>query len=188
MTRMISLIFVSIALTACSLTGKNTLYLFEADTSQARVSTNVRSIEIRDVNLPDYASAQEIMVLSEDGKIVSGGKNLWADTPPRAIAAALGRNLSEITGAVTASEPWPLAQYPDIRLVVRVDQMIADASEGFRMSGQYFITPDGRNFRERAVRFSINEPIVGDDYAAYADAASRVVLALSEQIAAQIAN
>ena len=188
MNRILSSLIATLALAACGLTGGDTLFLFEPTSSQMRVTTNVRSIEVMEVDLPEYANAPEILVKGVGGAVETGGSNLWADAPSRAIAAALGRNLSEITGATTATEPWPLEQFPDMRLEVRVDQMIADISGGFRLTGQYFLTPMGRDFRDRAVRFSITEPIEGEGPAAYSRAASRAVLTLSEQVATQLSN
>ena len=188
MTRILSILFTMLTLGACGLTDDNVLYLLEPSSSQMRVTTSVRSIEVMEVDLPDYANAPEILVKGAGGQLVGDNSNLWADIPSRAIAAAIGRNLSEITSITTATEPWPLEEFPDMRLEVRVDQMIADLSSGFRLTGQYFLTPLGSNFRDQAVRFSITEPIEGQGPSAYSRAASRAILTLSEQMATQLSN
>ena len=117
-----------------------------------------RAVEVRDVTLPRYASEEEIFTEVAGGGISSDPKMLWADDPARAITLQLTRNLGEITGAQVASEPWPFDAYPDVRVEVRAEEMLAGLDGVFRFSGQYFVAPlNGR--AGRSGNFDLSAPI-----------------------------
>lgn len=116
-----------------------------------------RSVEVRDVSLPAYADANEIAVEDANGKLVTDSAVLWADAPARAIGLELTRNLSRLSGARIASEPWPFESFPDARLDVRFETLLAGANGQFRATGQYFVSvSDGG--RERAGLFDLAVP------------------------------
>ena len=97
------------------------------------------SVEVRDVSLPTYAAAEEISIQAEDGTLTSSTDVLWADTPERAIALELSRNLARLTDRRIASEPWPFEAFPDARLEVRFEDLLATTAGAFRTRGQYFV-------------------------------------------------
>lgn len=140
------------------------------------------SVEVRDVSLPTYAAAEEITIQADDGTLTSSTNVLWADAPERAIALELSRNLSRLTGRRIASEPWPFEAFPDARLEVRFQDLIATSTGVFRTSGQYFVgVEDGR---ERSGLFDLSvvyDPAGGP--AAIAQARGQLILDLSEFIA-----
>lgn len=141
------------------------------------------AVEVRDVSLPAYAAADEITVRAADGRVVSDGRVLWADTPNRAVALELSRHLAQITGARVASDPWPFDAFPDARLDVRFETLIAGTDGQFRAAGQYFVAvPDGR--RERSGLFDLAvafDPAAGP--AAIAAARGQIILDLASFIA-----
>lgn len=116
-----------------------------------------KSVEVRDVSLPTYASANEIAVEGPDGRLATDAAILWADSPERAVSLELTRNLARLTGARVASEPWPFEAFPDARLEVRFESLIAGADGQFRATGQFFVgVPDGG--RERSGLFELSVP------------------------------
>ncbi|MEM7469967.1 MAG: ABC-type transport auxiliary lipoprotein family protein [Pseudomonadota bacterium] len=122
-----------------------------------RVSVRFGSIEIREVTLPSYAAADEITRQDANGVLQSSTDVLWADAPERAIALELARNLSKLSGARVASNPWPFEAFPDARLDIRFEELLADASGVYRATGQFFVAvEDGR---ERAGLFDMSRPI-----------------------------
>lgn len=142
-----------------------------------------RAVEVRDVSLPTYASANEIAVEDQDGKLVTDAAVLWADNPERAIALELTRNLARLTGARVASEPWPFEAFPDARLDVRFESLIAGANGQFRASGQFFVSVDDGG-RERSGLFDIAVPFdPASGPKAIAAARGRVILDLAVYIA-----
>lgn len=142
-----------------------------------------RAVEVRDVSLPTYASANEIAVEDLDGKLVTDAAVLWADSPERALALELTRHLAQITGARVAPEPWPFEAFPDARLDVRFESLIASADGQLRASGQFFVSvADGR--RERSGLFDLSVPFVADaGPKAIAAARGQVILDLAVYIA-----
>ncbi|WP_299284689.1 membrane integrity-associated transporter subunit PqiC [uncultured Tateyamaria sp.] len=120
-----------------------------------------RSVEVRDVSLPAYASANEIAVQDETGKLVTDSTVLWADEPARALSLELARNIAALSGARVAPEPWPFEAFPDARLDVRFETLVANALGQYRATGQYFVSvSDGR--RERSGVFDLSVPYAVD--------------------------
>lgn len=115
------------------------------------------SVEVRDVSLPTYAASDEIHQREDDGTLISSTDILWADSPERAIALELSRNLARLTGRRVASEPWPFEEFAEARLEIRFSHLIATTSGEFHTSGQYFVAVrDGR--RERSGLFDLVVP------------------------------
>lgn len=113
-----------------------------------------RAVEVREVSLPAYAASDEIAVQTADGRLVSDGGVLWADTPDRAVALEFARHLAQISGARVASNPWPFETLPDARLDLRFETLVATEDGQFRAAGQYFVAvSDGR--RERSGLFDL---------------------------------
>ncbi len=150
-------------------------------TEEVRIAFN--TVEVRDVSLPAYAASDEIHRQDATGKLVSDGSVLWADSPERAVALELSRNLARLTRARVASEPWPFEAFPDARLEVRFESLIAGADGQFRASGQYFVgVPDGR--RERSGLFDLAVPFNPQGGPqAIAQARGQVILDLASFIA-----
>ncbi|WP_193141412.1 MULTISPECIES: PqiC family protein [unclassified Meridianimarinicoccus] len=159
----------------------------EASTS-LRLRPLVSSIEVRDMSLPRYADADEIVLLNEDGGLETLSGNLWADTPSRASTYALADALGTITGARVAAEPWPFTDSPAAQVQVRVSQMHGDASGVFRLKGQYAISPVASGLADRSGQFDITTPLTGDTPHAVAQAQSRAITELAETIARRIAR
>lgn len=178
---------IAMFLASCG-SGNEEFYLLDPAPSELRVTSSARSVELRDVRMPEYAGAQEIAVLGEDGAVRSDTSVLWADLPASAVSSALIRALGEITGATIAAEPWPLPGYADMRLEVRIERMLAGADGQFRLSGQFFLAPDGRSLPARSGRFDIAEPVTEEGTPALADAAGRAVTRLAETIARAMAR
>lgn len=151
---------------------------------QARVST----VEVRDVSLPSYAAAQEIVSQQPDGALRDVPDSLWADDPVRGVTLALALALDDRSSATVAAEPWPLADPAQVRVDVRVERMLAAADGTFALAGQMALaSPDGV-LRERLERFDIRVPLTGTDPAAIADAGGRAISALADRIAQLLAR
>lgn len=101
-------------------------------------SIRYASVEVKDVSLPSYASADEIAQQAPDGTIISS-KVLWADSPDRAVSLELSRNLAQLTRARVASEPWPFEEAAAATLDVRFVDLVAGTDGVFRATGQYFV-------------------------------------------------
>ena len=139
------------------------------------------SLEVRKVSLPTYALSDEISVQTEDGRLLTYGTALWADAPERAIALELSRHLAQITRARVASEPWPFEAFPQARLDVRFESLLARADGQFEAKGQYFVAVD--EGRERSGLFNLTVPYdVTAGPSAIAAARGQIVLDLARYI------
>ena len=144
-----------LALTACG--GTDTLYTAPPAEVTDQVASRYRSVEVLDVSLPAYAAGDELLVSSEDGTLETGGV-LWADTPTREVTLSLSRALSKITGARVAPAPWPFDSFPNARVDVREERVLAEGG-ALVLSGQYFVADlDGRQ-RDRARLFDLRAPL-----------------------------
>lgn len=161
-------------------------YLLDGPVPAQRSGVRVSTIEVRDVALPDYAAASEIMVQDETGALRPVPKAIWADDPVRGLSQALARNLDAGTTATAMTEPWPLDEPANVRLDVRIDAMVAQNNGQFRLSGRYAIASQDRIVRERIERFDILRPMADQTPMAVTQATGAALLALSEQIAGHL--
>lgn len=152
---MVSLAALAFVLAACSDTPDR--LPVQPVTPSETIRIAYRSVEVRDVSLPSYAAADEILVQDEDGTLVAIDGTLWADAPERAIALEIARHLSRLSGARVASEPWPFDSLSDARLEVRFEQLVAGADGQYHATGQYFVGSD--TGRERSGLFDLSVPI-----------------------------
>jgi uncharacterized lipoprotein YmbA len=174
-------IFGLCALTACSSSPDR--YAVTSPPIAETQRIGFRAIEVRDVSLPAYAAADDIAVLDDAGRLVGLDGALWADTPSRAIALEISQNLARMSGARVAPEPWPFEAFPDARLDIRFQSLIAGPDGRMRATGQYFVgVSDGR--RERSGLFDLSvayDPAGGA--AAVSAARGQIVLDLTRLIA-----
>lgn len=170
-----------LALTAC--TSMPELYPVSPPKVTQSQKIAFRTLEVRKVSLPTYASATEISIENAEGRLVSESSVQWADSPERSIALELALHLAAVSGAKVASEPWPLEAFPDARLDVRFESLIARADGQFTTTGQYFVSvADGG--RERSGLFDLSVPF--DPEAgprAIVDARGQIILDLALFIA-----
>ncbi|WP_323005135.1 PqiC family protein [Pseudorhodobacter sp.] len=152
----------------------------EATVTKARVA--VRTIEVRDVSLPAYAAASEIVVEQSGGALSVVPKAIWADDPVRGVTGALSRSLDLRSTASVASEPWPLAEPADVRVEVRIDRMIAKTDGSFELSGQFAIAAPNGAIRESVQRFAVTAPMADSSPAAVAQATGIAIDKLSDEI------
>lgn len=169
-----------LALAAC---GDNKAR-FVIDTSAAPSQTrlNVASIEVRDVSLPAYASASEIVVEQADGALKPVAKSLWADDPVRGVTGALARSLATKSTATVSAEPWPLADGPAVRLEVRVDRMVAGADGIFRLTGQFALSSPQGQLRDSLTRFAVAVPLADASAGAVARSTGQAIDALADEV------
>lgn len=147
------------ALTACSGTPDQRVAVPPAQIDGTRAIA-YESVALREVSLPSYAASEEIYAADASGLLNSTAGVLWADDPGRAVTLELSRYLAQITRARVASEPWPFDTYPEAEVELRVEEMLAQGTGTFRLSGQYFVSSEVG--RDHAALFDISVPIPGE--------------------------
>ncbi len=174
----------ALALSACGDTKSRFLIAPVAPQTEQRL--RVASIEVRDVSLPAYAAASEMMVEDASGALRPVKKAIWADDPARGVTGALARTLDMRSTASVAAEPWPLSEPAQMRVEVRVDQMVAHADGNFGMSGQFALTSPSGAVPDRLQRFDIKVPMADTAPATVAQATGAAIDALADQIIAKL--
>lgn len=164
--------------------GTPDLYSVQTPPVTENIGISFSSVEVRDVSLPTYAAAQEIAIEGDDGKLITETDTLWADAPERAVALELAGHLARMSRARVASEPWPFEAFPQARLDVRFETLLAQRDAQFRASGQYFVAVlDGRR-SERSGLFDLSVPYDPEGGPqAIARARGQVILDLAQEIA-----
>ncbi len=181
-----------LALTAvlfgCSGESSIALYPLDQVPASTRISIPYQTVELRSVSLPLYAEAEEIPILVDDGSIRTNSDLLWADAPERAVTEQLVRSLAGITGAVVAAEPWPLEDFPTLRIEVRVNRLLASGTGPLEFTGTWFASARDRRGRDVTQPFEISVPFEGEGLAARTTAQSEATRQLAELIAKRLAR
>lgn len=183
-----ALLGAALLLAACG--GSPTFYLLPAPAPApvARAASPVGSISVAEISLPAYAESVEIATLTEDGALAASTRDLWADTPRRALTRHLVAALEARLGARVAAEPWPEFERPGRRVEVFADQLIGAESPDrpLRFTGQYLIVAPESGRIVRSGRFDIAVTPAGPGYRALAEAHAAAVERLADEIAAAI--
>ena len=168
---------------ACSDPEKVGRYLIDPPPAQVVAGNQLGAVELKDVSLPEYASAQEVAWQTADGAVRSNPDTLWADTPQRAFTLTLARAISDGSGATVIAEPWPLTNPPDRKLDVRVEKALAQADGVYRLAGRYFLSDESLGGGANHARsFDISVPLAAEGPAAIAAAQSQAIAILAGQI------
>lgn len=173
-----------LALAACSDPEATGRFLIAGPPVERSLPNRLGRAELREVDLPSYASSQEIGWQTPDGAVRSNPRNVWADDPARAVTQTLARQISLASGATVIPDPWPLADGPDRRIEVRVDEMLARADGRFVLSGSYYVSPVAAAGGDTVRLFALAVQIPGEGPAAIAAAQSSALQQLALQIAA----
>lgn len=169
-------------LAACSdPTGR---FLVSAPAAERTLPDRLGRAELREVDLPAYASGQEIGFQTPDGAVRTNASEVWADDPGRAVTQLLARQISQSSGATVIPDPWPLAESPDRRIEVRVDEMLARADGRFVLTGSYYVSPVAGSGSDITRLFAVTVPVQGQGPAAIAAAQSAALGELALRIAA----
>jgi uncharacterized protein len=184
MRKPLLLLLVLTAVAACG--DKKARFVIPAAEASSQARLRVSSMEVRDVSLPAYASASEIVVEDASGALRPVPKAIWADDPARGITGALARSLEIRSGAQAAAEPWPLTSDPQARLQVRIDQMIARADDSFALTGQFAISSSSGAVSDSLTRFAISVPMADLSPASVATATGAALDQLAGKIIAKL--
>jgi len=183
------LLVACLALIGCGDAGEPVRYTTTAPAQTGRVSIPVKSVSLREVSLPSYASEEGIAVADRSGAITTATDRLWADDPTRAVTLRLTNALADLTGRVVASDPWPFREEPEAVVEVRIETFVAESSGRFVAQGRYYVAhqleeDDGPVRRDRAVSFRLVQPYDPDGgFRAIAAARTRIISALAIDIA-----
>lgn len=176
----------ALLLAACS--GAEPRYLIDAPAQSGSARLRVSTLEIKEVSLPAYAEASEILMEGKDGALAPVDNALWADEPGRAMTLALADQIGRASTATVAAEPWPLEEEAQAAVHVTVSQLVARADGTVSLTGQYAVSSYDRVVRERISRFDIAAPMTESTPAGIASATGAAIAQLSAEITAALAR
>lgn len=168
--------------------GSEPRYRMDSMPPASSVRLAVSTLEVREVSLPAYADASEILLEDGTGAMTQIEGALWADDPRRAMTQALAERLGTISGATVASEPWPLEEPAQAAVHVRISEAVANETGYFRLKGQYALSSYDRVIRERVNRFEITVPLQAATPGGIAAAAGSATAQLADRIAADLSR
>lgn len=177
----------TLALAACG-SSNPARFLPEVAASSSQQRLRVSTIELRDIVLPAYGSAADILSEGPDGALKALKGAEWADNSAEALTADLARRLDLGGSASVAAEPWPLSEPADVRLEVRIDRIVAAQDGTFRLSGQFAVASPNLHMREFLERFAITVPLADQTAGGIAAAYGRALDDLSSRILRRLAR
>ncbi|MEL6679250.1 MAG: ABC-type transport auxiliary lipoprotein family protein, partial [Pseudomonadota bacterium] len=81
-------------LAACAPAPPAERYLVTATTAAEAIVAPATSVQVREIDLPDYADREEVSLMSDDGAVIFIPGTLWADTPSRSLTRLMATRLS----------------------------------------------------------------------------------------------
>lgn len=151
-------------------------------------STVVRTVEVTRFDLPAYAEDNQISVLGEDGIVRPMKDAFWADAPDRALTEVLSGGLDQAISASVVSEPWPFEQPAEVKVEMKVRDLIASESGTLRLSGQYSLSSPAGGDLMQSKRFDFSAPVGDGSLTAISMALASTMRSLTQEIASQIAR
>lgn len=183
MNRLLAPAAVLTLLAACSNPLSTGKHLLAPPPMSQEVSNRLGTAELADVELPDYASSDEVAFQAEDGTVRSTPRQLWADQPQRSFTVTLARAISEVSGATVIPEPWPLTEPAAHKIRVEVERALAGRDGQYRLSGRYYVSDENGGGSSQARMFSIAVPVPAGTTSGVAAAQGAAIAQLARQIA-----
>lgn len=150
----------------------------------SQVSIPHRTVALREVSLPTYATDEEISIADGTGAISQFPGSIWADDPTRAVTLRLTNALADVTRRTVAFDPWPFQDDPDVTVDVRFEEFVAETSGRFVARGRYYVAHTNPARSDRDGSFNLAEPFdPAQGFSAIAQAQSQIISALAVQIA-----
>ena len=172
-------------LAACSSTPDSEYYLLTALASGE--STNESpSVGVGPIEIPQYLNRNSLVYHRAGNQIDVASFERWAEPLTDGLSRVISLNLSALLNSQSVQVfPWPQQYAPTYGVSVNVLELDAEGSQASLVAKWSIRRTKGELITRRLTR--LNEPLNGSDSAASITAAySRLLLTLSEEIAAGI--
>lgn len=182
--RQTTLAVLCLTLLGCSSTPEPLRLTTTPQDPGARITIPYKSVALREVSLPAYATDEGISIADGTGAIRELPGSIWADDPTRAVTLRLTNALADLTGRTVASDPWPFGGTPDVIVEVRVERLLAEDAGRYVAQGRFYVAHEDEERNDRAGSFNLAEPFdPALGYLGIAQARSRILAALAREIA-----
>lgn len=184
-----TLALAALFLAGCGSTPPSTLYVIEAQApANVRTVTEGRRVEVVAVRIPDLWDRPQIVLSKPGGQVDFNEFNRWAVPLKSEVPRVVTRNLVSLLGSSTVwlREDFPGAK-PDLRVQISIEQIEAVAGQQLRLEAAWAIRGSDAAAALKVGRGVIQEPLSDTSYASVVAATSRALLALSRDVARDVA-
>lgn len=184
-----TLALAALFLAGCGSTPPSTLYVIEAQApANVRTVTEGRRVEVVAVRIPDLWDRPQIVLSRPGGQVDFNEFNRWAVPLKSEVPRVVTRNLVSLLGSSTVwlREDFPGAK-PDLRVQISIEQIEAVAGQQLRLEAAWAIRGSDAAAVLKVGRGVIQEPLSDTSYASVVAATSRALLALSRDVARDVA-
>ena len=185
----LSMMFLSLALTACFSGPPPKLYLLEPliEDPLDAVPQNVTALGLAVVKLPGYVKDERVASRGNAGVVSISDDHRWAESPDEAITRVLADRLRFHVGATVLTEPWPRGYAPMARVEVTFDRLLREPLGGVDMAGHIqLISGDGRTL-SKILPFQFVYYGRGDEFAQFFAATSLAINDIARMVAEALA-
>ena len=154
-----------------------------------KTGDNCPSIGIGPVVVPAHLMKQQIATTASDYEVVYAPFDQWAQPLPGNISHVLAESLSKLACTRAVYQfPWVGAHEPDYRVRVEIISMTANQDSKAFMEAWWTVSEgkDKKVILQKKTRYS--ESVEGQGYQALVQAYSRLLAALSRDIAKAVPN
>jgi uncharacterized lipoprotein YmbA len=174
-----------VLLTACSSTPDSEYYLLTALASGGS-NNESPSVGVGPIEVPQYLNRNSLVYHRAGNQIEVASFERWAEPLTDGLSRVISLNLSALLSSQSVQVfPWPQQYAPTYAVSVNVLELDAEGTQASLVAKWAIRRTKGELITRRLTR--LNEPLNGSDSAASITAAySRLLLTLSEEIAAGI--
>ena len=169
----------------CASAPTPTYYTLDVPGSDRVDSDSELRISLAEVALPDYARSNLLASADGPNRITLDDNHRWASAPSETLTHALATYLEQSLAATVLIQPHPRRFAPDVTVDVSLERFHRSASGSANLGGRVVVTGAGLT-DVGVVRFAIDAPTAGADYADYVVSVQAALKRLAERIAAAI--
>lgn len=108
------------------------------------VDSSLTFVEMPRVKLPDYLKHKNLAFQKSDTELHYAPQHVWSEPLYDGIYQTLGKVLLREHNIYVAEQLHHLVDEPDAKLLIKIDDFMATYNGQIILSGQYWITKDGK--------------------------------------------
>ncbi len=149
----------------------------------ARTNERCATIGVGPIEVPHYLMRSQIVTASSENEINYAGFDQWAEPLPGNFSQVITENLSKLVCTRGAYQfPWTGHEPPDYRVRIQIIAMTGNPGEKAFIDAWWTVTDKDKKV-VASTRSRYTEPVQGSDYRALVQAYSKILAALSRDIA-----
>lgn len=188
------LLFAMLLFFGCQTTSKAVTYYTLTALDPKEIGTTLQpasqdlAVGVGPVTLPAYLDRGQIVTRSGPNRLRVDDYHHWAGPLQADILSVVGDNLRLLTGARIETFPWDARFKPQVRVRIALHAFEGLPDNKVRMSATVTVGQTKAGSKPVSWTVDLEEDAGSDGYDALVAAQSRLIVALSKEIAAKIAN